>query len=60
MGMWGQFLDKYGNTKNDKCEQFLNNVSKSKTQSDLENSFPLKDLKVAIDLIYFYKMYQID
>lgn len=60
MGIWGQFIDKYGNTKENLCNEFLKNVNHAKNPTDLEDCFPLKDLKLATDLVYFYKFYKVE
>lgn len=59
MGMWGQFMNKYGGVKEDLAKQFIGRLSKATTFEELEQSFPLKELKITADLNCFYDMYKI-
>lgn len=59
LGLWGQFIDKYGNVKKDLKELFIESMNKSATFEQLENSFPMKELKAEAELSLFYNYYQI-
>lgn len=59
LGLWGQFINKYGRVKNDLVRDFRNKVERSTSISDLENAFPLGDLKVKSDISYFYTLYKV-
>jgi hypothetical protein len=55
LGIWGQFIDKYGNIKEDLKNQFNQNIQKAQTMEELDNAFPLKDMKAQSDISVFYE-----
>lgn len=58
LGLWGQFIDKHGNVKEEAMSNFLSKVNKSITLEDLKSSFALKDIKCCARIVYFYKKYK--
>jgi hypothetical protein len=59
LGIWGQFIDKYGNIKTSEVDQFKIKVDKSITLNDLKEAFALKDIKCWSMIDVFYLKYNL-
>ncbi|MEI6462525.1 MAG: hypothetical protein WCO33_02545 [bacterium] len=58
LGIWGQFIDKYGNIKTKMYEEFIEMIMNSNSIEELKEAFPLKCIKCWSKIEPFYKMYE--
>lgn len=59
LGLWGQFIDKFGQIKIEKAEIFISNVNNANSIDDLKDAFELKDIKCWAYIRFFYRKYNI-
>jgi hypothetical protein len=57
--LWGQFLDSFGELKEDLVAKFENCIEGKQSIEDLATCFPLKVLETKANISYFYKFYGI-
>jgi len=59
LGIWGQFIDKYGKIKPTEMDRFITNLNKSTTIEELKEAFALKDIKCWSKIDAFYEKYKL-
>ncbi|MEI6887093.1 MAG: hypothetical protein WCK31_02535 [bacterium] len=59
LGIWGQFIDKYGNIKEKWYNEFVEKINKAKSLDDLKEAFSLKCIKCWSEIKFFYDLYGI-
>ena len=57
---WGQFLDYFGNLKENLCSEFLHRMARASTKEELIHSFPHPTYRVCTEIEYFYRFYEFD
>lgn len=57
---WGQFLDHFGNLKENLCSEFLHTMARASTKEELIHSFPHPTYRVCTEIEYFYRFYKLD
>jgi hypothetical protein len=57
MPLWGQFLDRYGETKESMTRQFLERLDRQSSLENLDQCFPLQVLSVEASVLEFYDFY---
>jgi hypothetical protein len=59
LGIWGQFIDKYGEIKDELARQFIEAIHAATSFKELEECFPLKELKAEANITDFYSFYNV-
>jgi hypothetical protein len=59
MPLWGQFLDRHGEIKENMMRQFLERLERQSTLDGLDQCFPFQVLTVEASAREFYDFYQI-
>lgn len=57
LGIWGQFIDKYGRIKTEVLNEFIIKASQCNSLDELKAAFSLKDLKCWSSITCFYNKY---
>ena len=60
MPLWGQFLDRYGETKESMTRPFLERLERQSSSDNLDQCFPFQVLSVEAPVLEFYAFYGID
>lgn len=59
MSIWGQFIDRQGRLRHDQAEKLLTHAEKARSEEELLEAFPLRELSVGCRIVDFYRFYEI-
>jgi len=59
MPLWGQFLDRYGETKKSMTDQFVECLERQSSLDSLDQCFPFQVLRVEASVTEFYEFHGI-